>query len=133
MFVFFLSVLSLVIASPFASILFYKVLLCNILETSPKNYPVNTSASHHFLSLRHFLRERCLHFEPKNFMLMMHICPKLVRGSMIGLCEIAQCANDVKVSNLQFLSEFVIFLILMTKDRQTWHFNNKSQRGIHLC
>ena len=84
MFVFFLSALSLVIASLFASILFYKVLLCNILETSQKNYPVNTAASHHFLPLRHFLRERCLHFEPKNFMLMMHICPKLVRGSMIG-------------------------------------------------
>ena len=58
MFVFLLSALSLVIASPFTSILFYKVLLCNILETSQKNYPVNTAASHRFLPLRHFLRER---------------------------------------------------------------------------
>ena len=38
--------------------------------------------------------------------------------------------NDVKMSNLQCLSEFVIFLILMTKDRQTLHFNDKSQTKV---
>ena len=43
------------------------------------------------------------------------------------IAKIRTRKNFVPHGNLQFCLSFVIFVILMTKDRKTWHFNDKSE------
>ena len=46
------------------------------------------------------------------------------------IAKIRTRKNFVPHGNLQFCLSFVIFLILMTKNRKTWHFNDKSQTKV---